>query len=68
MPIVLVIVLIILVVYFYKKYKVTKQILNYEVNDVRNMSSVPKSLAELRDLAVKSERQKYANLAEDNTI
>jgi hypothetical protein len=68
LPIVLVIVLIILVVYFYKKYKVTKQILNYEVNDVRNMSSVPKSLAELRDLAVKSERQKYANLAEDNTI
>jgi hypothetical protein len=63
-----VIVLILLVIYFYKKYKVTKQILNYEINDVRNMSSIPKSLAEMRDMAVKSQREKYANLAEDNSI
>ncbi len=62
------IVLILLVIYFYKKYKVTKQILNYEINDVRNMSSIPKSLAEMRDMAVKSQREKYANLAEDNSI
>jgi hypothetical protein len=63
-----VIVLILLVIYFYKKYKVTKQILNYEINDVRNMSSIPKSIAEMRDMAVKSQREKYANLAEDNSI
>ena len=51
--------------YFYKKYKTTKEILNYEVNDIRNLSSIPKSIAEMRDISQKKEKEKYASLTED---
>lgn len=58
--------LICLVVYFYKKYKFTKQILNYEVNDVRNLSNLPKSEAEMRDISNRGGKR-YQNLTEDTS-
>ena len=52
--------------YFYNKYRQTNEQLNYEQNDIRNLSSVPKSMAEMRDLARKKEKEKYVNLTEDS--
>ena len=68
----LIIILIILIViicgvafYFYKKFKTTKEILNYEVNDIRNLGSIPKTIAEMREIALDKEKSKYASLTED---
>jgi hypothetical protein len=63
--IVLILVILGIAFYFYKKYKTTKEILNYEVNDIRNLSSIPKSIAEMRDISQKKEKEKYASLTED---
>lgn len=54
------------VYYFYKKFTVTREILKYEVNDVRNMSTIPKSEAELKDMSKKISGQKYANLTDES--
>jgi hypothetical protein len=54
-----------LVYFFYRKFVVTKEILKYEVSDVRNVASIPKSLSELKTINSKREGQKYANLTEE---
>jgi len=61
-----VVILIVLVCYFYKKYKLTKQILNYEVNDVRNLSNIPKTEAEMSEITNRAGKR-YQNLTEDTS-
>ena len=68
----LIIILIIIIIiicgvafYFYKKFKTTKEILNYEVNDIRNLGSIPKTISEMREIALDKEKSKYASLTED---
>ena len=57
--------LITVAVYFYRKYKITKTVLKYETSDVRNLSTIPRSEAEMVHIAVQSERSKYKNLSPD---
>ena len=64
---IVIVVLVILVWYFYKRYKLTKQILNYEVNDVRNLSNVPRSESEMREITNRAEKKNYQNLTEDTS-
>ena len=52
-------------VYFYKKYTITKKILRYETSDVRNMSEIPKSESEMATIVAQREKAKYVNLAEN---
>jgi len=52
--------------YFYKKYKFTKQILNYEVNDVRNLSYFRKSGSEMKEIVSRAQKR-YQNLNEDTS-
>jgi hypothetical protein len=53
--------------YFYKKFRLTKKILQYEVNDLRNMSTIPKSEMELEKVVNERDRKKYANLADHSS-
>ena len=56
------------VFYFFRKYKKTKRILNYEINDVRNCTSIPKDGSELRELESHSNsysQRNYHNLNEE---
>ena len=57
--------MIFFVFYFYRRYKVTKQILNYEVNDVRNLSNIPKTEAEMSEISNRATKKNYQNLTED---
>lgn len=59
---ILVIGLIYLIFFFYKKYKLTKKVLEYEVNDVRNMSSIPRTDTEMKNVIKSVENKKYAVL------
>ena len=63
---VIIAVLIFLVYYFYKKFSVTRDILKYEINDVRNLSNIPKSEAELSNIVKDASARKYANLTSDS--
>ena len=54
------------VFYFYRRYKFTKQVLDYEVNDVRNLT-IPKSDAEMKDIVKKAENRNYTNLVDDSS-
>jgi len=60
-----VVVLLILVIYFYRKYIYTKKVLNYEINDVRNLAT--RDVSELRDMSTVVGRR-YENLAEDPSV
>jgi hypothetical protein len=62
----LVIILSLAVFYFYRRYKFTKQVLDYEVNDVRNLT-VPRSDREMKDVIKKAENRNYTNLTEDTS-
>ena len=64
---ILILVLVFLVWFFYKKFRITREILKYEINDVRNMSTLPKSENELRDLAKDVAGRKYAHLVAENS-
>jgi hypothetical protein len=58
-----------LILYFYRKYKVTKAIVNYQSNDIRNMGSIPKSITELKQMETeknKLAKEKYNSLTEDS--
>ena len=46
-----------------KKYRKTKERLDFEVNDIRNLASIPRSDAEMRVMTDKS-KDKYTNLNE----
>jgi len=63
----MILILAFFVYYFYKKFRLTKKILQYEVNDIRNMSSVPKSETELGNVIKAKQTEKYANLAEHSS-
>lgn len=56
-----------MVYYFYKKFRLTKKILQYEVNDVRNMTNIPKTEMELEKVIKERDGQKYANLADHSS-
>lgn len=62
----IIIVLIILFYCIYRKYKITKKRLDYEVNDVRNLSTIPKTEAEMREISNKLEKRTYQNLADES--
>jgi len=62
--IVLVITLLYLVYYFYKKYRITRKVLEYEVNDVRNLSTLPKTETEMRNVIKAEHNKKYVVLSE----
>mgnify|MGYP006382203389 CR=1 FL=1 len=51
------------VLYFYKKYKVTKTILKYERNDLHSMGNLPEISSEMAN--VHSERVKYSTLTSE---
>ncbi len=48
--------------YFYKRFKTTQTVLRYEQNDITRMASVPKTEAEMANIANKNERVKYSTL------
>ena len=55
--------------YFYRKYRITKAIVNYQSNDIRNMGSIPKSITELKQMETeknKLAKEKYNSLTEDS--
>ena len=63
-----IIILIFVVFYFYRKYRITKSIVNYESNDIKNMGSIPKSITELKKIQeekIKISKEKYNSLTED---
>jgi hypothetical protein len=64
----LILILAYFVFYFYRKFTLTKKILQYEVNDIRNMSNVPKSETELENVIKAKQFQKYANLADHSSV
>ena len=56
---------ILVALYFYKKYKKTDAKLQYEVNDIRNLGTIPKTVAEMKTITEKKEKEKYTTLTED---
>ena len=55
--------------YFYRKYRITKAIVNYQSNDIRNMGTIPKSITELKQMESeknKLAKEKYNSLTEDS--
>ena len=64
-----IIILICFIFYFYRKYRITKAIVNYESNDIKNMGSIPKSITELKKIQEeknKEAKKKYNSLTEDS--
>ena len=60
-------ILLYFVYHFYKKFTVTKEILKYETSDIRNMSNIPRSEAELKTIVKQVQSQKYSSLAEEGS-
>jgi len=60
--VIFIITLLYLVYYFYKKYRLTKKVLEYEVNDVRNMSTIPRTETEMKNVIRSVEEKKYVVL------
>ena len=50
-------------IYFYKKYKITRAILKYERNDLHSMGSLPEISSEMAN--VSADRVKYSTLTSD---
>jgi len=59
------VILIIVVIYFYRRNKLLKTRLTYEVSDIRNMASPVKTDEEVRDITNVLKSSKYSNLTED---
>jgi len=62
-------ILVCFIFYFYRKYRITKAIVNYQSNDIRNMGSIPKSITELKQMETeknKLAKEKYNSLTEDS--
>ena len=65
-----IIISLLLIFYFYRKYRITKQIVNYENSDIKKMSSIPKSINELKKIQeekTKKAKEKYNSLTEDSS-
>ena len=61
--------LCVVIIYFYRKYRVTKALVNYESNDINNMGTLPKSITELKMMQEeknKEAKEKYNSLTEDS--
>ena len=64
-----IVVLIFVIFYFYRKYRIARAIVNYESNDIKNMASIPKSITELKKIQEEKNKQskdKYNSLTEDS--
>ena len=69
MLIVAIIILLLVIFYFYRKYRITKAIVSFENSDIKKMSSIPKSINELKkiqDEKNKKAKEKYNSLTEDS--
>ena len=69
MLIVAIIILLLIIFYFYRKYRITKAIVSFENSDIKKMSSIPKSINELKkiqDEKNKKAKEKYNSLTEDS--
>ena len=67
--IICIIILLFVIFYFYRKYRIAKTIVNYEKNDIKNMGSIPKSITELKKIQEeknKKAKEKYNSLTEDS--
>jgi len=61
--------LLAIIFYFYRKYRITKAIVNYESNDIKKLGSIPKSITELKQIheeKSKKAKEKYNTLTEDS--
>ena len=61
--------LLAIIFYFYRKYRITKAIVNYESNDINKLGSIPKSITELKQIheeKSKKAKEKYNSLTEDS--
>lgn len=58
--------LLILVWYFYRRYKKTRQILNFEINDIRKIANIPNIHAEMKDVTINAVKR-YQTLTEDTS-
>ena len=64
-----IVVLLVVIIYIYRKYRVTKALVNYESNDINNMGTLPKSITELKMMQEeknKKAKEKYNSLTEDS--
>ena len=62
-------VLFVFIIYFYRKYRITKALVNYQSNDINNMGTLPKSITELKMMQEeknKKAKEKYNSLTEDS--
>jgi hypothetical protein len=48
----------------YRKYKQTKIKLDYEVNDIRNLASIPKSTEIITEMKQVASKEKYTSLTD----
>ena len=65
-PIIIVVILLIVLYFIYRKYRITKLRLDYEVSDIRNLANIPKSDSEMKIVHAMREKEKYTNLTESN--
>ena len=64
-----IIILLFVLFYLYRKYRIAKAIVNYEQNDIKNMGSIPKSISDLKKIQEEKNKQakeKYNSLTEDS--
>ena len=64
-----IIILLLVIFYFYRKYRITKAILNYENKEKKKIGSIPHSINELKrinDNKLKESIKKYNSLTEDS--
>ncbi len=62
-----IIVLMFVSFYFYRKFKITKEIIDYETNDTKKLGSIPKSINELKNIT-DAKKNKYDSLTEDSNL
>ena len=64
-----IVILSLVIFYFYRKYRITKAIINFENSDIKKMGSIPKSISELKKIQEeknKKAKEKYNSLTEDS--
>ncbi len=48
----------------YRKWRLTKSRLDFEINDIRNLATIPRSTAEISEIKNNLKQSKYASLNE----
>ena len=64
-----IVILLLVIFYFYRKYRIAKEIVNFENSDIKKMGSIPKSISELKKIQEeknKKAKEKYNSLTEDS--